>query len=371
MKRAIQRTKRVCQPSLPISLEDLKTLPERYYQIDGENCLFYDNIDDEPQNRVMLFGRKAALKEMANSRIWFCDGTFKCVPKIVLQLYIIHYEINGHILLGCFGLMLNKSQRSYEILFQAVKDLLPENKTNGPLKLSSDFELAATNAFLTVFTNTTLQYCYFHFSQSLRRKAQASGLASIYKQKEGEGIRAQFHACLALAFVPPLHVPNIFLALRVHTDETLDDLLDYIEDYYVLGRRRGKGRQRPRYPVESWNVYDRTLEKCPRTNNSAEAWNRRWNILTGQYHPNIFVMLGKMLRELKYSSAQRDLLRLGNRPLSKNNKYKHNDERLQNLVSRFYEISEKENNEDPWKNSGLLYLSCIGHSARYILDDIY
>jgi len=119
------------------------------------------------------------------------------------------------------------------------------------------------------------------------RKAQSSRIASLYV--ENEEVRAQFHSALALAFVPEDHVANAFMELRENADENLDDVLDLIEDYYILGRRRGSRRQAPPFPPATWNVRERTLQGIPRTNNSVEAWNRRWNMLISKAHHNIFV----------------------------------------------------------------------------------
>ena len=52
-------------------------------------------------------------------------------------------------------------------------------------------------------------------------------------------------------------------------------MLDYFEDNYI-GRFRANGlRTRPLLAIEYWNAYERTKNQQMRTNNSAEAWNRR------------------------------------------------------------------------------------------------
>ena len=83
-------------------------------------------------------------------------------------------------------MLCSDAEEKLEVLFQAVKDLLHVSKADGPFKLSSDFELATSNAFITIFRNTSVQYCYFNFSQYLWRRVQAIRLVSIYKRKEKE-----------------------------------------------------------------------------------------------------------------------------------------------------------------------------------------
>ena len=200
------------------------------------------------------------------------------------------------------------------------------------------------------------------------RKAQTCGIAAAYGNENELELRAQFHACLSLAFVPPEHVQAAFTDLWNVTDERLDDIFHLLEDYYIVGRRRGRGRSAPRYPIQSWNVYERTVQGIPRTNNTAEAWNRRWKVIVGKAHPNIFAMLEKMMKEVQYSATQLELVELGNPPAKKKTKYVHNDERLQRLAEKFDEIVQQDGDEDPWKNKYLKYLRSIGHSARGIFD---
>ena len=236
LKRAIQRVRREHQPALPRSITDLEEIPDSYSHINGENWVLFDNVGDANNNRVIIFGLQESIRNMSRSNLWFGDGTFQCVPKIFTQLYTLHYEINDNVLHGCFALMQNKTERSYEILFNAIHDLLPSNQQDGPEKFSGDFELAATNAFSTTFPNAEKQFCYFHFSQSIWRKAQACGIAAEYGNENESELRAQFHACLSLAFVPSEHVQAAFLDLWSAADERLHDILHLLEDYYIMGR---------------------------------------------------------------------------------------------------------------------------------------
>ena len=94
-------------------------------------------------------------------------------------------------------------------------------------------------------------------------------------EENGEELRSQFHAVLALAFDRPDFVIDALDALRQNADQLLGEVLTLLEDYYVLGRRIGRGRGAVAFPVETWNVYHRTLNEEARTNNSCEGWNNR------------------------------------------------------------------------------------------------
>ena len=267
LKRSIRRIRRENQPNLPKSFDELQDIPEEYTELDGGSILAFDNGPGE--HRVIILASRPVLDDMARSTMWFGDGTFKSTPKIISQLYTIHYEKHENVILGCVPLMADKSEESYKTLFESLRDLLPAGRRTGPTKISMDFEIAAMNGFKQVFPLASESYCYFHFGQSMWRKAQNSGIAPLYATDEE--IRTQFHSVLGLPFVPEDHVVNAFMDLRENSRAEMDDILDLIEDYYVLGRRRGRGRQAPRYPIQTWNVVDRTLRGVPRTNNSVEA----------------------------------------------------------------------------------------------------
>ena len=367
LKRCIQRVRRENQPPLPRTFEELGEIPEQYSMVHGENWVLFDNREEEPDNRVLVLSRRETIRHMSRSSQLFGDGTFECVPRLLTQLYVVHYTFKDNVLLGPVALMKRKNERSYTILFQAIRQAFPDDQQNWRGRFSSDFELAASNAFRTVFPDSTEQFCYFHFAQLLWRKAQNVGIAEPYKEEDEVELRTQFHAILAIAYVPPDHVQEAFMDLREAADERLDGILDLLEDNYIMGRRRGRGRTAPRFPVASWSVFQATLENRPRTNNNSEAWNRRWKALVGKSHPNIYSMLEKLKKEVEYSDAQRELAELGNPSPMKKTKYVENDQRLQRLVRSFDEIIGTVS-DDPWRSRYLQFLRTVGHSARGFLD---
>ena len=72
-------------------------------------------------------------------------------------------------------------------------------------------------------------------------------------------LRAQFRSLIALALVPEDDVTDAFDDLREDVVEELNPVFDYVEDNYVKGRRRGRGRMQPTFPPATWNCYDRTV----------------------------------------------------------------------------------------------------------------
>ena len=384
LKRAVQRERTKVHPNPPADLSALRRLPEAYTNIDGSTFLVFDSkyqngngpesdtdsdSDEEMPPRVLVFARRRALRDLARSKIWYCDGTFKAALNIVNQLYTIHYRRHGAVFPGVYILMENRTRETYYSVFSAVKAALPADMRNGPELISSDFELAATIAFKEVFPQASEAYCFFHFSQSLWRHMQELGLAAHYVQEDGLERRKEFHSCLSLAFVPPNHVLTAFRKLKANVSQDMNPLLDYIGKTYV----RNTGRRRPRYPIDTWNVYQRTLDQLDRTNNVVEAWHRRLNLLVGKAHPTLYTFLTELQKEEKYVETKREDLEQGNPPPPKHAKYRRNDERILDVVQRFNEYLNEENEdneeEDPWESGLLLYLKSLGHSVRGTISE--
>ena len=128
----------------------------------------------------------------------------------------------------------------------------------------------------------------------------------------------------------------------------------YLEDNYLRGRRRGRGRQRPQFPPETWNCYERTLENLPRTN-TFDAWHRRINTLIGKHHPSFFHAIEQSQAEV--SEINRDIERLeaGHSPQRKRRKYIATDSRILRIVENYQTYKVNDNI--------LGYLRAIGHNV--------
>ena len=165
LKAALRRQRRREHGPLPSSLEDLENIPEAYQSINGDRWLIPDAVDSD--HRFLLFGRSTTINAMARSQMWYLDGTFKCRPLLFSQLYVIHYTYQDHVLPGVFVLMDSKSERAYLDVFTTLQLQMPIDHQHGPEHFSIDFELAAFNAFKSVFPNATEAFCFFHFAQSM------------------------------------------------------------------------------------------------------------------------------------------------------------------------------------------------------------
>lgn len=107
----------------------------------------------------------------------------------------------------------------------------------------------------------------------------------------------------ALAFLPPNDVEQGFDDLYSSLPPILEPLLDYFEDNYI-GRRRPTGRATPRFPIDLWNMRERTLAGAMRTNNNAEAWHRRLNSVIDCQHPSLWMFITSIQKEENYIHCQ-------------------------------------------------------------------
>ena len=79
--------------------------------------------------------------------------------------------------------------------------------------------------------------------------------------------------------------------------------MEWFETYYVYGRIRRVTRSEnivrstPMFPPSLWTVTDNIEYEFPRTQNSVEAWHRRWEILVGGAHVSIFKIIEEIQKE--------------------------------------------------------------------------
>ncbi|CAB4380960.1 unnamed protein product [Rhizophagus irregularis] len=265
------------------------------------------------------------------------DGTFKTVPTIFKQLYTIHGSVGGsensQIMPLVFSLMSSKSEECYRALFQNLINFGDEHNIDlQPQYVLTDFEKASINAVHIELHGVQNKGCHFHLSQSVYCKVQAFGLASQYASDENISLFVRHIP--ALAFLPCDNIPAAFDELRSNMPPDMppevNELLDWFEIYYVHGkviRRLRNGnvvRSEPLFPPSLWSVTENIEYTFPRTQNSVEAWHRRWETLVGRAHVGLF----KIIKELQSEQHQieikvESILRGNPRPKQKKHDREH------------------------------------------------
>ncbi len=216
---------------------------------------------------MLIFSTGNNLQLLSAANTWYADGTFSIVPPLFTQLYTIHADCMGQCHPLIYALLPNKQERSYDLLLDEVKNLIPRAN---PQSVSTDFEKAAINSFESRFPNVQVLGCFFHFSQNVYKKISENGLQVRYRNDANFALSARMIP--ALAFVPLQDQDVYFNDLSVHLDPVLQPVLDYVEDtYFGRFQRRGNVRRPCMFPPPIWNVYDRTVSGMGRTNNAVEA----------------------------------------------------------------------------------------------------
>lgn len=329
-----QRNQIDAPPPAPISLQEL-VIPDRYKTINSndleERFLLGDTGPRE--DRILLFGRGQNLQYLEQTEIWYVDGTFKSAPLLFSQVYIILAEVYGAVVPVIYALLPNKRKATYSSLIRMITEIKPGVN---PRRIICDFEIAAFSAFKEQFPEARICGCFFHLSQNLQKQVSIMGLRQRYNNDADFALKAKM--ILSLAYVPPEHLDEAVDLLSDELPGELQELLNWFEDNYI-GRpgRRANTRRPPLFPVPMWNLNNRVLEGLDRTNNHAEAANRRLQSELGMTNPTIW----KFIDSIKTIQQGRDMflqqIVAGHEPPKKLRKYVQADERILRLVRSFDE----------------------------------
>ena len=103
-----------------------------------------------------------------------------------------------------------------------------------------------------------------------------------------------------LAYVPIIDVPRVFNLLKADASNQLVPVLNYFQEYYVLGhpvRRRRRGAVPPWFPPAVWNQHKAAINNTAKTNNSSEGWHNRFHLLLEKNHPDLYIALNEFQKE--------------------------------------------------------------------------
>ena len=117
----------------------------------------------------MRFASDEQLNVLQSTDEFLVDGTFKVVPEIFYQLYIIHAVYRQHVVPVIYALLHRKTAETYQRLINEILKFAP---CWNPRLFMLDFEQASINALKSSFPTTSLSGCFFHLKQSFHRKLQ-------------------------------------------------------------------------------------------------------------------------------------------------------------------------------------------------------
>ncbi|KFD55608.1 hypothetical protein M513_03356 [Trichuris suis] len=317
IRQRIRRVRHGQRPAEPRTLAGICVPDVMRVTFSGELFLIKDKRVGN--DGFLMFTTVSDLQKLESASFWIMDGTFKTVPKIFYQLYTIHAPV----LRGSYRtfpfvyiLMTGKSRSLYESVFEELLTFCEENGLAlNPSMVLTDFELGAINACKSVFPNARNKACYFHFAHCIWRQVQNSGLAKRYCRDEEFNLKIR--QLSALAFLPAEEIPDAFDLLKLHMPDEARQITEWFESNYVRGRIRKRLRngvvvRAPTlFPPELWSTYDCMQEGFPRSQNSVEAWHRRWESLIGGSHVGVYRMIEEFRREQRRVQNQCERISIG------------------------------------------------------------
>ena len=108
----------------------------------------------------------------------------------------------------------------------------------------------------------------------------------------------------------------------------------YFEDTYI-GAAQRRRRRDPVYPIDLWNVHQRTLNNQQRTNDDVEGWHRGFQLTCGVDFPNIFRFINALKRQQALHNVEITQLIAGQPSNQKNKKYVKIADRVRNIVQQY------------------------------------
>ncbi|CAF3439482.1 unnamed protein product, partial [Rotaria sp. Silwood2] len=327
IESGLHKLRRKTVPPLP---QDQKFIVPSTYQhtYSNGNFLIYDKRKNAYGGRLMIFASDEQLNVLYRSDILFADGTFKVAPKLFEQLYVIHGMQNGEAVPVCFILTSNRRHETYEAIFRSLKRSCYNKGVDlKPTTIVCDFERAFMNAVAKELTNTSVTGCWFHFCQACYRNIQEIGLMSLYENDPES--RHLLRAFMALALLPIEIIPEGYELLKKQIKvspqaQQLKMFAIYFENEWLN-----------KFKPSTWSVSNSTW----RTNNFAEAQNRRFFSRVVQPHPNLWRFIQCLKQEesvISHRMIQTGLGFSSTRPKKSTYAAARKSKQIQKLINLFH-----------------------------------
>ena len=143
------------------------------------------------------------------------------------------------------------------------------------------------NAIGEVLPNVEVNGCFYHLPANIWKHIQSACLQQRCINDQPFALHLRMFA--VLAFVPVRSVieycdllcDNIY---QIYVGEC-DEILEYFEDTFIGRFRRNAPRRSPLFTLDIWNMFHRTHNELPRTNNSIDGLHRRFQANVSSCHP--------------------------------------------------------------------------------------
>lgn len=291
-----------------------------------------------PEGRMetmFAFATARKFRALCRSRVVHADGTFKVCPAPFYQLMIFYQVVSSQLRPRVFVLLTRKTEITYQILFEKMRDLAVERQHPFIWMLyRGDFEKAIMNAVSTVFPGICKTGCLFHFTSAIYKFMASLGLVHFYNHAYVK-VKHTVKCLFALAFLPAELVAHVFGEIRHYYESLpplgppyliqerpdLTELFDYFYHCWILGDVA--------VPAV-WTISDLN---SMRTNNGAEGLNSKLKVAIGMTE-NLFTFIDK-LRLVEREIFFQDLRVADGQLVLPRPKYRNINIRLQDYKNRF------------------------------------
>jgi hypothetical protein len=209
VRSALQRHRMTFIPMLPPDIYGVDIQGPWAQTWDGDRKLLaIDNIVG-----CCVFASDEELRILAQCDEIYIDGTFKTAPPPYSQIISIHGKFHGWRMPFAMAFSTGKRENQYRYIVREIKEAILRLTHNNfqPTVVITDFEVALINAIRNEIQapNMNMYGCYFHFCQSLMRKAAELGLKVPYEQDPD--VQRVIRRMLALGYIPTAHVRLMFV----------------------------------------------------------------------------------------------------------------------------------------------------------------
>ena len=281
--------------------EDLRRAVGLHQEINDDGAVISETVDPIEDQvvrnpaRVLIFTTSLLLSLLAVCKMGSVDGTFKSMTKKWRQLFVFMVNYRGAFIPIAFGWLPNKAPVSYHIfLYLLLSKFLEQSATVSDnfgssicrlRKVCLDFEESIHVAFERFFK---LKGCFFHFSKAIWRRVRKLKLVRAYMNDKK--FKTFVRSLVAIPFLPLNQIREALRSLAVtefprELESSKFKLIEYLEKVWLVGK----------FPPKMWNLWGKSKEL---TNNRNEGYNSRVNKIVASYHPNPWILLNKVIKEL-------------------------------------------------------------------------
>lgn len=201
-----------------------------------------------PKTKILAFSTDDFIKVLCESLCVYMDGTHYACSKQFSQIYVLHAIYKTSMIPVVYGLLPGHSSAVYLRFLRLVREAAKERGYNFcPPNFQIDFETGMIAAIKTLFPESTVRGCFFHYTQAIWRAVKSRGLTQLYRNDKE--VRKNIRRLMALALVPVEDQPELWITIQngfPTGNSNIVHLLDYFVDTWM---------ENSVHPVEMWNHF--------------------------------------------------------------------------------------------------------------------